>query len=46
MLMILLPCGKPLWKCYIIDVDVDETTDRVRNGTMSYWTEKKYGHLL
>lgn len=33
-------------KCYVIDVEVDETTDRVRNGTMSYWTEKRYGHVL
>lgn len=35
-----------LAKFYVIDVEVDETTDRVRNGTMSYWTEKQYGHVL
>lgn len=33
-------------KFYVIDVEVDETTDRVRDGTMSYWTEKQYGHVL
>jgi len=31
---------------YVIDVGLDSTTDRVRNGQMSYWTEKQYGHLL
>lgn len=31
---------------YVIDVGVDETTERVRAGQMSYWTEKQYGHLL
>lgn len=33
-------------KFYVVDVNCDETTERVRNGTMSYWTEKRYGHLL
>lgn len=33
-------------KFYVIDVAVDETTERVREGSMSYWTEKQYGHLL
>ena len=33
-------------KLYVIDVSVDETTERVRDGVMSYWTEKKYGHVL
>lgn len=33
-------------KFYIIDVEIEETSERVRNGNMSYWTEQKYGHLL
>lgn len=33
-------------KFYVIDVSVEETSERVREGVMSYWTEKKYGHLL
>lgn len=33
-------------KFYVVDVSVDETTERVRNGTMSYWIEQRYGHLL
>ena len=31
---------------YVIDVNLDETSERVRDGVMSYWTEKNYGHLL
>jgi hypothetical protein len=33
-------------KFYTVDTVFDGQTDRVKEGAMSYWTEKQYGHLL
>ncbi len=37
---------KFLEKVYSINPTDPKFSDRVRNGTMSYWTEKAYGHFL
>lgn len=31
---------------FVVDITSDELSDRVRDGSMSYWTEKEHGHLI